>query len=66
MDPLALSPAEAARLASVPERTIWNEIAAGRLRSFKLTRDPAELLEMIANTAQALDGPMPSRRASLR
>lgn len=33
---LAVSPSEAAEMASVPERTIWREIAADRLRSFKL------------------------------
>lgn len=35
---LAVGPAEAAVLASVAERTIWDEIARGRLKSFKLGR----------------------------
>lgn len=33
---LAVGPAEAAVLISVPERTVWAEISAGRLKSFKL------------------------------
>lgn len=33
---LAVNVQEAAEMASVPEARIWEEIAAGRLRSFKL------------------------------
>lgn len=37
MDPLAVGPAEAGRLmGGVPERTVYEEIAAGRLKSFKV------------------------------
>lgn len=35
-DRLAVNVAEAAQLLSVPERTVWTEIGAGRLRSFKV------------------------------
>lgn len=35
-DQLAVSVAEAARLLTVPERTVWAELAAGRLRGLKV------------------------------
>lgn len=37
-DRLAVSVEEAGRLISVPERTIWREIADGRLKSFRSGR----------------------------
>lgn len=70
---LAVSPAGAAELASVSERRIWEEIAAGRLRSFKLGKrrlvrvaDLDAFLErraLLANVPQAPRS-QPTRRDS--
>lgn len=38
VDKLSVNPAEAAEMISCPVRTVWEEIAAGRLKSFKLGR----------------------------
>lgn len=70
-DKLAVDVIEAARRMSVPERTVWGEIAAERLRSFKVGRhrlirvaDIEAYLERRAALAEVPDAPLvrPSRQ----